>query len=426
MAGRWQHTPEWAYRHPQTMRMPLDVRAVYLSLWLYCDRWGRGDADEWALRSALCIVDGTEVVPLLERISPELLTMYEVSGRRYWQLVDHGRDGPRDATKNRSPSTIPPPTDVSGRVQTNPNTSPPAQTSLDVSGPVQPEQVAGSREQGAGSSSSCVCVSPGDLRAGEGAGAHEAPPDTAADAADTHTPLSPVAPWPDDRCARAASRWLVQLGRRRKRPPPDWTAELAELAGADPDAFLRGAEAMLGAAKGWSGRGRAPLEWLVVAVAIARERRDEAEARRAKKRGPSPPREAPPPPPVWQAEVDAVEHLVDRALASAGRQRETYAAMAREALGGLSVPPEVRGPLEQLVTAVSLPPADEVWRRVRAQLQGTLTAYDLLQWVDPLRAVGLDGEVLVLGAPDASHVSLVEERGWLAGLEVRWLEGVSA
>ncbi len=132
--ARWQHVPEWAARHPRVLRLSLPARAVYLSLWVACDRWGRGDADEWALRQALGVMDGTEVRPLLEELSSipldsggvRLVTLYEVAGRSYWALPDYGRDGPSDVQRNRAASAFPDPPshvvatcpDVSRRVET--------------------------------------------------------------------------------------------------------------------------------------------------------------------------------------------------------------------------------------------------------------------------------------------------------------------
>lgn len=135
MAGRWQHVPERAYKDPRFLALGArPASSIWLRLWLGCDRWGRGDADEWALRQALGVMDGTEVRPLLDELAASgLVRVYEVDGRAYWELPGYGEDGPRDVTRNRAQSMFPadpsvtcpdssqPPPDASGCVRTNPD-----------------------------------------------------------------------------------------------------------------------------------------------------------------------------------------------------------------------------------------------------------------------------------------------------------------
>jgi hypothetical protein len=109
MAWSWGSTPHRLLTDKRLLNLDHTHRLVAMLLYVACDQHGRVDAYEASLRIALGIIDGTEILPIVERLAAaRVIWLYTVNDGLFGQL-DHYDDDIGASVKRRSRSVRPSP-----------------------------------------------------------------------------------------------------------------------------------------------------------------------------------------------------------------------------------------------------------------------------------------------------------------------------
>jgi len=240
--------------------------------------------------------------------------------------------------------------------------------------------------------------------------------------------------WPSADHVEAARRWYARLDDACPTGHGMDPRQLQRLAAANADVFVAAVDRMLDGARGWAAN--SALKFLSGSFRIVREdlgaKRDERMRGQGMQR-----RNMPDEPPVlqppaaaegWEDGLDEAHRLAGSALDSEGAERAKATAAAGQALRAAAsrgAPADEVHRLGDVVKALRLPPVtDERWTAVQAAWSQRASPYDRRSYLAPLLPVAVDGDALVLLAPDAAHAAHVEASGWVEGLGVRWVYGV--
>lgn len=104
----WGPLPSRLLTDPRVARMPLSRRGVLMSAYCGFDEYGRATYDEFTLRVALGIVDGSEVLPRIDALVAEgLMLRYRAEGGEYLQIARFDEDDTSGSYNRRPTSLIP-------------------------------------------------------------------------------------------------------------------------------------------------------------------------------------------------------------------------------------------------------------------------------------------------------------------------------
>lgn len=103
---RWSFVPRWLLDAEAFLTLEHDRADLLFRLYLTCDPHGRFQAGARSLQRMTGIFR-TDLPDVLQCLSPDFVTLYDVDAVKYGQINGYDEDAPADLIRKRSPSVHP-------------------------------------------------------------------------------------------------------------------------------------------------------------------------------------------------------------------------------------------------------------------------------------------------------------------------------